>query len=44
MEHVTAYSMILLVSLMSGMTWSYGRNRPMQRIQRGLRVYVGRTA
>lgn len=44
MELATVYSMILFVSMMSGITWSYRRNRPMHRIQRGLRSYLGRTA
>ena len=44
MEHATVYSMVLWVSLMGGITWSYRRNRPMERIQRGLRSYLGREA
>ena len=44
MEHGIFYSALLFVSLMSPLTWSYRRNRPMHRIQRGLRFYLGRTA
>lgn len=41
MEHGIFYSALLFVSVMSPLTWSYRRNRPMHRIQRGLRFYLG---
>jgi len=44
MEHATLYTLIILVTSMSGITWSYRRNRPMQRVQRCLRSYIGRAA
>jgi hypothetical protein len=44
MEHGILYSALLFVSLMSPAAWSYHRNRPMHRMQRGLRSYMGRTA
>jgi hypothetical protein len=44
MEHATLFSLILFVTSMSGITWSYRRNRPMHRMQRGLRSYIGRAA
>ena len=44
MEQAILYAALLFVSLMSTITWSYLRNRPMHRMQRGLRSYIGRTA
>ena len=44
MEHEIVYSALLFISLMSPITWSYRRNRPMNRMQRGLRSYIARIA
>ena len=44
MEQAIFYSALLFVSLMSPVMWNYHRNRPMQRMQRGLRSYIGRAA
>ncbi|HLK50653.1 MAG TPA: hypothetical protein VKT49_21080 [Bryobacteraceae bacterium] len=42
MEHGILYSALLFISLMSPVAWSYRRNRPVHRIQRGLRSYMAR--
>jgi hypothetical protein len=44
MEHGILYSALLFVTLICPAVWNYLRNRPMYRMQRGLRSYLGRTA
>jgi hypothetical protein len=44
MEHGILYATLVFVTLMPPAVWTYLRNRPAYRIQRGLRSYLGRTA